>query len=793
MDYDLMNLQMEEMLYSASSPEMIQDLVDRIADPRTKRLPPPDFLISILNSLSRVHEEEHEENPYPIHLHGLAEKIRLDVQRNGNYPVVKVLLKCWEVDPEGSIEEDDLPLIKFMLETLDNEYMAVGLKMLALYSSLFNIPAELYHFLFGIVSFLVIDDQRPIITLSCNISKDPTGTETVLGHRPELEMILNHLTQMDEDYIKLAIILGFPLKESRLFNLLDRDFERYFSDVVEYYRQTKPDELHALISNWIDTFVNEPEKINYLDVGIIREIMKSNLELQRKAINVLVCVPMFPEERDEWVSVLNPDIFDSHCKRLISSLKRILRPEAFKHLAFEIDTGENQLGIEQRIIRADKELVVLLDREKSIFAQEIEQRLRLSVKNKEQAEIQLVVPEYFSYGHLLDIVTNENDDKTPLHIEVGGVTCANEARLEIKTNESIQVKEGDAADNSILVRPIGAKLELLVREHEPSVLKRFDCRLYRQLLQKRLLYDSLYSEYIGKWNYLILNYQHLFSLKTRIFWLKSILSPERYIGRNLARKRFVIKRDTLFEQGMQIFSSDLASFWVIFDFEFEEEPGMGLGPTLEFYSEYSHELIKRLLNEKTEASGWKDLGLVIARCVLDQRYINLLPILYLFEEEIDGTDDIENEEFKIESRIRRDRIQSGIKEFYRSNPFPFSLQEIPLLIGNIIGGHGEKGISWRPDHGFTEDSMQLLWLIEVFKGFDVNLRSSFLQFLTGIPILGPDTTTITVVPKDGNDETLPSVMTCSNYLKLPRYSSKDVLSTKLLYAMKEGAKSFYLS
>jgi E3 ubiquitin-protein ligase TRIP12 len=35
----------------------------------------------------------------------------------------------------------------------------------------------------------------------------------------------------------------------------------------------------------------------------------------------------------------------------------------------------------------------------------------------------------------------------------------------------------------------------------------------------------------------------------------------------------------------------------------------------------------------------------------------------------------------------------------------------------------------------------------------------------------------------GRDDYLPSVMTCANHLKVPNYSSKEVLRTRLLTAM----------
>lgn len=43
------------------------------------------------------------------------------------------------------------------------------------------------------------------------------------------------------------------------------------------------------------------------------------------------------------------------------------------------------------------------------------------------------------------------------------------------------------------------------------------------------------------------------------------------------------------------------------------------------------------------------------------------------------------------------------------------------------------------------------------------------------------------------DDYLPSVMTCVNYLKLPDYSSLEVLRERLLVATKEGQGAFHLS
>lgn len=44
-----------------------------------------------------------------------------------------------------------------------------------------------------------------------------------------------------------------------------------------------------------------------------------------------------------------------------------------------------------------------------------------------------------------------------------------------------------------------------------------------------------------------------------------------------------------------------------------------------------------------------------------------------------------------------------------------------------------------------------------------------------------------------SDDFLISVMTCANYVKLPDYSTKDMLRKRLLIAIEEGQGAFHLS
>ncbi len=48
-------------------------------------------------------------------------------------------------------------------------------------------------------------------------------------------------------------------------------------------------------------------------------------------------------------------------------------------------------------------------------------------------------------------------------------------------------------------------------------------------------------------------------------------------------------------------------------------------------------------------------------------------------------------------------------------------------------------------------------------------------------------------PPYTSDDYLPSVMTCVNYLKLPDYTSLDVMRRRMNTAIKEGQGAFHLS
>jgi E3 ubiquitin-protein ligase TRIP12 len=158
-------------------------------------------------------------------------------------------------------------------------------------------------------------------------------------------------------------------------------------------------------------------------------------------------------------------------------------------------------------------------------------------------------------------------------------------------------------------------------------------------------------------------------------------------------------------------------------------------------------------------------------------------------------------------------VEAQIGEFRKgfSLVFPYSAlhaftpQELAVLCGQ-----GEEDWSYealleavKADHGYTKNSRVIKDLLEVMSEFNQVERRSFLQFMTGSPNLPIGgfkamNPVFTVVWKQneepfGRDDYLPSVMTCANYLKLPNYSSKEVLRRRLWTAMNEGSGAFLLS
>lgn len=100
----------------------------------------------------------------------------------------------------------------------------------------------------------------------------------------------------------------------------------------------------------------------------------------------------------------------------------------------------------------------------------------------------------------------------------------------------------------------------------------------------------------------------------------------------------------------------------------------------------------------------------------------------------------------------------------------------------------------RPGPRYTSSSVQLDWLSTAISRLTVPRKKLFLRFVSGAPRVpaGGLRLSVTAVDAANVDTLLPSCATCTLTLKLPRYSSLEVLEAKLLVAITEGQEAFAL-
>lgn len=143
------------------------------------------------------------------------------------------------------------------------------------------------------------------------------------------------------------------------------------------------------------------------------------------------------------------------------------------------------------------------------------------------------------------------------------------------------------------------------------------------------------------------------------------------------------------------------------------------------------------------------------------------------------------------------------KVFPLRNLSIFTVEELETLIcGSAESEWDMQDLleNTRCDHGFTHNSQTVQYLFEVMTEMTTSERQKFLLFVTGSPRLPPGgfkslDPKLTIVrkeqdSKDSPDEYLPSVNCCFYYLKLPEYSSKQVLREKLMFAIENGQGHF---
>ena len=149
-------------------------------------------------------------------------------------------------------------------------------------------------------------------------------------------------------------------------------------------------------------------------------------------------------------------------------------------------------------------------------------------------------------------------------------------------------------------------------------------------------------------------------------------------------------------------------------------------------------------------------------------------------------------------------FRSGFNELISSKYMrSFTVEEIETILC------GERNEDWtiesilqavEPDHGYSTSSRIVQDFARMLSDFSSSDRRQFMKFCTGSPklplggfrALDPKLKIVRKISKTP-DTCLPSVMTCAHYLKVPEYSSQELMTEKFLIAIYEGQGSFHLS
>lgn len=135
----------------------------------------------------------------------------------------------------------------------------------------------------------------------------------------------------------------------------------------------------------------------------------------------------------------------------------------------------------------------------------------------------------------------------------------------------------------------------------------------------------------------------------------------------------------------------------------------------------------------------------------------------------------------------------------------FTADELVMLFGNTEEDWSEATLQTaiKPDHGYNSESPTFKDLLSIMATYKLNERREFLQWLTGSPKLPIGgfaglQPRLTVVKRPAEaplkpDDYLASNMSCANFLKLPQYSTREIMKKRLETAVREGAGSFDLS
>lgn len=359
----------------------------------------------------------------------------------------------------------------------------------------------------------------------------------------------------------------------------------------------------------------------------------------------------------------------------------------------------------------------------------------------------------------------------------------------------------------------------------------------------------------------------LFTYKSRVKYFYSFS----YMNRRHHAYKYTVDRKNVMKSAQNVLNEAGNDH---IEIDFLGEPGIGQGPTLEFFNLVSKEIEKMPIwvnsnlglfphPECEDFSGFYFVGKFVGKVILDKRIADL-PLSPIFLKQVLGSVVLKEDLKELDSSLYNSLCVLGnmpageIEKLQLPFTLPgFNRQLCPQMSNSLVTTEnyphfysqiiktylltpsaasafregvekfisvkdliilepteiktllcGENPTPWSaeilaqalvPTHGFTVNSKTYQNLLTTLQEFNLSQQEKFIKFVTGSPrlpnggLLGLSPKLTVVRKEDSGDTHLPSVMTCANYLKIPDYTSIEILKKNLTYAMEECGNTFYLS
>eukprot|EP01080_Neovahlkampfia_damariscottae_P001758 gene1758-527_t len=863
---------------SFKNPELLEFVVSSAQQFRNKNLLKNDFESNICKSLREVGEELLE----------LMEQPNEDDETELLNKIAAIL-----ISDEGisTFEFLDSGIIKVLSIYLQDK------SKLHLFLNIFDKEAQIQH---------SISSPMPLFDKSAYSIQDGSplpGTESpsIVGSPASTSSIFNHQVTGSPSSYSASPFRSSSLKSSPFKSKRENTY------LIEFVKKiqnclTQSENLPLIIKETNSLFFGLTSVL-----GIVSKEFRIQIQSLDNKDMIFKDVEVSPLERIKIISEMIPELENSINKEVSVNLRD---DPSFGGFTIEEDEEDEQISITE--IKLEDEMKQEEEQEEYYYLkkivkkeQVIEDEYTFYLNGKPLNPNMNIFNSIYSYGNKGETFAPRHPSNLNLWDNTYTLTYE-KTKKEIPKTTGLTINE-ETLNCLNLLKLIFDSSKKIEKKHFRN--EKISAKLTRQINDPLMLFTNT----LPKWCFsLTKSHSFIFpySLRKNLFDLtslgvaRSLKIMEEKIDKgkiiHIERKKLKVEREKIFQFANEIFNKYGLSRCIL-EYQYKDEVGVGLGPTIEFYSLVSKEFKKSKLNiwindnddeyvsnsfglfpkiidfknEKEllfNENVFKFMGLFVARGIFDFKLLDLpfsneflklvfknkelvfddlkfiYPSIYemirklkrdeLTEEQIEnlyltftvpGYDKIELKKNGNEIEVNKSNVteyidlvlefllKNGISKQIKSFKFGFqkliNLQNLNsfsiLELNKLINGEQQVLnenilLSYtKCDFGYTNSSKVIKNLFQVLSEFDLDSQRLFLQFVTGssqLPVGGlaylkPKLTIVRKLPETNQlpDDLLPSCMTCTNYLKLPEYTTKDILKKQLIKAITEGQGSFHLS